>query len=160
MALPRGSGQQRTGPAAIKWAIVGPVISPTGPGRPRSVRAKSRPGEPGLDRPPLLPTDLPQALTWLSDSELVDLASAVAAEQGRRAPPPTVASDGKAVHDRAAPAAVGKFKPSEHRLARLPPARINAIKAAIKAGVKPSVIARQFGVTQQAIRAALTEHPE
>jgi hypothetical protein len=122
-------------------------------------RRPGRPKEPPQGRRPLLPADLPQALTWLSDSELVDLASAVAAEQGRRNPPPTVASDGKAVQGVAAPAA-GKFKPSEHRLARLPPARINAIKAAIKAGVKPSVIARQFGVTQQAIRAALTEHPE
>jgi DNA-binding transcriptional regulator YiaG len=38
-----------------------------------------------------------------------------------------------------------------------PKARINAIRAAFKAGVKPSVIARQFGVSQQVIRQVLVE---
>jgi hypothetical protein len=125
------------------------------------MQANSRPGEPGLDRPPLLPADLPQALTWLSDRELVELASAVAMEQERRRSKPlaAVALDGKTVQGSAAPAAVRKFRPSEHAPARLPPARINAIKAAVRAGVKPSVIARQFGVTQATIREALSEPP-
>ena len=34
----------------------------------------------------------------------------------------------------------------------LPKARVNAIRAAFKAGAKPAVIARQFGVSQQVIR--------
>ena len=143
------------------------MVRTSGPVRPHSdaVQAEGSPGGPGergQDRRPLLPADLPKALTWLSDRELVDLASAVAAEQGRRKsePPPAVASDGKTGQGKAAPTATRKFQPSEHGPPPLPRAPINAIKAAFKAGVKPSVIARQFGVTQQAIREALSEHRE
>ncbi len=35
------------------------------------------------------------------------------------------------------------------------PAKLNAIRAALGAGVKPTAIARQFGVSQAAIREAL-----
>jgi len=36
-------------------------------------------------------------------------------------------------------------------------AKVNAIKSALRAGLKPNVIARQFGVSLGAIREALTE---
>ena len=71
------------------------MVSPSGP-VPHSdtVRAEGGPngrGTQGRDRPPLLPADLPKALTWLSDNELVELASAVAVEQARRKPEPLTA---------------------------------------------------------------------
>ena len=39
--------------------------------------------------------------------------------------------------------------------ARIPSGRANAVRAAFKAGVKPSAIARQFGLSQADIRALL-----
>ncbi|SDB57634.1 hypothetical protein SAMN02982931_04593 [Bauldia litoralis] len=39
--------------------------------------------------------------------------------------------------------------------ASLPQGKLNAIRAAVKAGVKPNVIARQFGVSLAAIKKAL-----
>ncbi|CAN0593372.1 unnamed protein product, partial [Laminaria digitata] len=39
--------------------------------------------------------------------------------------------------------------------ADLPVAKLNAVRAAIKVGVKPAVAARQFGVSISAIRRAL-----
>lgn len=139
------------------------MVSPTGPVRPHSdaVPAEGGPGERGQGRPYLLPADLPKALIWLSDRELTDLASAVAAEQGRRKPePPPAVADDRTGKGNIAPLARRKAQSSEHGTPPLPRARINAIKAAFKAGVRPSVIARQFGVTQQAIREALAERHE
>jgi transposase-like protein len=37
----------------------------------------------------------------------------------------------------------------------LPQAKVNAIRAALKAGVKPSIVSRQFGVSAAEIRRAL-----
>ena len=34
--------------------------------------------------------------------------------------------------------------------------KINAVRAAFKAGIKPSVIARQFGISQSDVRKVLT----
>jgi transposase-like protein len=35
--------------------------------------------------------------------------------------------------------------------------RLNAVRAAFKAGVKPSAIARQFGISQSDVRKALSQ---
>jgi hypothetical protein len=46
-------------------------------------------------------------------------------------------------------------KPSNKAAPSLPQGKLNAIRAAFKAGVKPSQIARQFGVSQSDVRKAL-----
>jgi hypothetical protein len=93
----------------------------------------------------LLPTDLAGALMRLDDSEIDALLAAVTAEAERRDRVPKrqiarPAAKPPAVEDIASGLAQGK---------------LNAVRAAFKAGVKPSVIARQFGVSQSDVRKAL-----
>ena len=56
--------------------------TPADPVRPDPATGRSgASGRSSLDRPPLLPTDLPGALSWLSEAELMALALAVGNEQ-------------------------------------------------------------------------------
>lgn len=97
--------------------------------------------------PPLshvLPKDLPKAIRQLQNQELDRLLAAVLAEQKRRGgklPEPA----GNSRKARVEPAAVTS----------LPSGKLNAVRAAFKAGVKPSQIARQFGISQADLRKAL-----
>lgn len=109
------------------------------------------------DRPYLLPGDLPKALAWLSKDELDALEVAVGVEKRRR-----LATDAGAA---GIPERTGKPSPAKRPSAAMttsPPAppmtrvKANAVRAAFKAGVKPSVLARQFGVPLAAIRKALS----
>ena len=84
-----------------------------------------------------LPKDLPNAIKHLSDEELDRLITAALAEmrqRGRRLPT-----------DKAA----GLAKVSLTR------GQLKAVRAAFKAGVTPSRIARQFGLSQSDVRKAL-----
>ena len=90
----------------------------------------------------VLPTDLPNAVRHLDERELEQLLSAVIAEHKRR----------------------GKKLPSEISRKRrvqmvaavpLTQGKLNAVRAAFKAGITPSRIARQFGISQSDIRKAL-----
>jgi hypothetical protein len=90
----------------------------------------------------ILPSDLPSAIKHLSDRELDQLEAAVTAEQQRRGNKPLAPE--KTVSKRAeAPAltlSIGK---------------LNAVRAAYKAGVTISKIAKQFGISQSDVRKAL-----
>jgi hypothetical protein len=86
-----------------------------------------------------LPRDLAGALERLADEELERLSKAVNAERSRRWP-----------QDKERQSA-GRNVPGP----ALPQAKVNAIRAALKAGVKPTVVARQFGVSPAEIRRAL-----
>jgi predicted DNA-binding protein (UPF0251 family) len=92
----------------------------------------------------VLPNDLPTAIKQLNDQELDQLQAAVTAEQERR---------GKKPH---APVKTPNKRPveaaSEVSLKR---GQVNAIRAAFKAGVTPSRIARQFGIPQSDVRKTL-----
>ena len=91
----------------------------------------------------VLPKDLPNAIKQLKDQELDQLLAAVLAEQRRRGGKPRVSDllpSKRAVEMVAAPLTTGK---------------LNAVRAAFKAGVKISQISRQFGVSQSDIRKAL-----
>src|SRR5215469_5400408 len=90
----------------------------------------------------VLPADLPKAVTQLDDHELDQLLSAVIAEQKRRGKKlATKISQPRRVDVvTAAPLTQGK---------------LNAVRAAFKAGVTPSKIARQFGISQSDVRKAL-----
>src|SRR5262245_32923267 len=91
----------------------------------------------------ILPRDLPSAMKQLEDQELDQLLAAIVAEQRQRGRKPPVSDDsprkrrGEAVD---VPLTLGK---------------LNAVRAAFKAGVTPSQIARQFGISQSDVRKAL-----
>jgi DNA invertase Pin-like site-specific DNA recombinase len=92
----------------------------------------------------ILPADLPKAIKQLDDRELDRLFAAVLAQQKRRGKKLPV-SDGN----------------SRKRQVEVPPSltqgRLNAVRAAFKAGVTPSRIARQFGISQSDVRKALVK---
>jgi hypothetical protein len=91
----------------------------------------------------VLPKDLPTAIRQLDDQELDRLLAAVLAEQKRRDRKPTVST-------------ATKDKPrTEAAAVHLTPGKMNAVRAAFKVGVKPSQIARQFGLSQSDVRKAL-----
>ena len=86
----------------------------------------------------VLPKDLPN----LTDQELDQLYAAVLIEQEQRGrkPPSNENARKPQVQEVSVPMSTGK---------------INAVRAAFKAGVKPSQIARQFGISQIDVRKAL-----
>jgi hypothetical protein len=90
-----------------------------------------------------LPKDLPGAIKQLHDQELDRLLAAVLVEQerrGRKPPVPKGTSRKPRVEAVGLPLTVGK---------------LNAVRAAFKAGMTPSRIARQFGLSQSDVRKAL-----
>ncbi len=90
----------------------------------------------------ILPADLPNAVRHLNDQELDQLLSAVTAEQKRR---------GKKL----AAEMSRKQRVDVVTVVPLTQGKLNAVRAAFKAGITPSRIARQFGVSQSDIRKAL-----
>ncbi len=111
--------------------------------------------------PYLLPVDLPKALSWLSNAELEALGIAVGEERRRRilteAGAATVAEESGEPNSARSPKAAEPRVEKAVERPRMTSTRIKAIRAGFKAGVKPSMLARQFGVTLAAIREALTE---
>jgi hypothetical protein len=94
-----------------------------------------------------LPKNLPSALGYLDDDQLDRLLAAVLAEQrrrGKKVPVPDK-SPRKALVKVVAPP--------------LPQGKLNAIRAAFKAGFTPSRIARQFRISQSDVKKALTSDP-
>ena len=96
----------------------------------------------------LLPHDLDVALKYLSDGELKRLFEAVNSEAQRR---------GLLLVEQPEPekARVSRRKADQDVMSSLTQSQINLIRSSIKAGVKPSVLAGQFGLSQAQIRAAL-----
>jgi predicted DNA-binding protein (UPF0251 family) len=96
----------------------------------------------------ILPGDLTTAIKQLEDGDLDRLFSAVLAEQKRRGRKFTVSDESarkRRVEAVAVPLTVGK---------------LNAVRAAFKAGVTPSRIARQFGISQSDVWKALASEPK
>jgi hypothetical protein len=90
----------------------------------------------------VLPADLENAVRHLNDKEVDQLLSAVIAEQKRRGK--RLLAKNLSTQRVEVPAAVP-----------LTQGRLNAVRAAFKAGVTPSRIARQFGISQSDVRKAL-----
>jgi hypothetical protein len=90
----------------------------------------------------ILPSDLSAAIKYLNDQELDQLQAAVTTELKRRGKKPPVSD--KTPSKRAEAAAVS-----------LTPVKLNAVRAAFKAGVRPSKIAKQFGISQSDVRKAV-----
>lgn len=102
--------------------------------------------------PHLLPKDLPGAIRRLTDHELKKLFRASREEMQHRRLMPEPAPP-------LSPIAPKGYRtspvPKVTKTARPPPVtqgKLNAIRAALKAGVKPNTIARQFGVTPAVIK--------
>jgi hypothetical protein len=88
----------------------------------------------------VLPSDLSAAIKHLNDQELDQLQAAVTTELKRRRgkkPPVSNKIPSKRV---------------EAAVISLTPAKLNAVRAAFKAGVRPSKIAKQFGIPQSDVR--------
>jgi hypothetical protein len=93
----------------------------------------------------LLPKDLPSALRWLDDSEVKTLAAAVTNEAKRRGLLPPQDKTNTRRRPEHPPASEGS----------LALGKVNAVRAAFMAGVKPATIARQFGISQAAVKQVL-----
>jgi predicted DNA-binding protein (UPF0251 family) len=91
----------------------------------------------------VLPSDLPAAIKHLNDQELEQLLAAVTAEQQRRGKKPPSHSK------------TPSKSPVEAATVSLTPGKLSAVRAAFKAGVRPSKIAKQFGVSQSDVRNVL-----
>jgi hypothetical protein len=113
----------------------------------------------------ILPRDLPQAVKQLSDGELDQLLGVVLEEAKRRGRPlPSIAagSTQSSRHPtdllpRRSPSSEKTSKPRKLEAAEISLTRgqLNAVRAAFKAGITPSRIARQFGISQSDVRKAL-----
>jgi hypothetical protein len=107
--------------------------------------ARSQPsesiGSPSAASRHILPADLPNAIRHLNDQELDQLLSAVITEQKRRG--------------NKSPAEISRKRRVDVVAVPLTQGKLNAVRAAFKAGIAPSRIARQFGISQSDIRKAL-----
>lgn len=91
-----------------------------------------------------VPTNLPSALKHLDDDQLDRLLTAVRTEQHRR---------GKTVPKSVEPSRKQRINEASPPLAQ---GKLNAVRAAFKAGVKPTRIAREFGISQSDVKKALS----
>jgi hypothetical protein len=101
----------------------------------------------------VLPKDLPNAIKHLDDQDLDRLLAVAVAEAKRRGRLP---STNQTTEQSSSPM---RRSPRGRRVqadtVSLTRGQINAVRAASKAGVKPSLIARQFGLSQSDIRKVL-----
>src|SRR5947208_15127452 len=108
----------------------------------------------------VLPKDLPKAVKQLNDRELDLLITASLEEAKRRGRLlPRVQANRP---DESAGKRSSRMDKSSYRrqlqmaTVSLTRGQVNAVRAAAKAGIKPSVIARQFGISQSDVRKVLT----
>ena len=94
----------------------------------------------------ILPKDLTDALKHLDDQELDRLLALTLAEASRRG---RLASSNQTIRRTL------HRRQNEAETVSLTRGQINAVRAAIKAGVKPALIAREFGLSQSDIRKVL-----
>lgn len=97
-----------------------------------------------------LPKDLAGSLKRLDNAEIDTLLAAVTTEAARRGRLPKP-------QPQAAAKPAGRRAAAEEIANGLTKGKLNAVRAAFKAGVKPSAIARQFGISQSDVRRALAQ---
>jgi len=129
-----------------------PTVAAAGPSA--VPKGKAGPNSPASQQRHFLPEDLAGALKRLDDVEIDALLAAVTIEAERRGRRPPKPAKEKPTAD---------AKTQRHREAAgdsagsLTTGKLNAVRAAIKAGVKPLAIARQFGISQSDVRKALAQ---
>jgi hypothetical protein len=133
-------------------------------GSPSNNPPEALPGRP--PRRTVLPKDLPRAIRYLDDQELDWLLRAATEETKRRgrpmpmpeaSPTNTPAASSEPIPEQTKPSG-RQFRQRQIRpaAASLTRGQVNAVRAAFKAGVTPSRIARQFGLSQSDVRKALS----
>jgi hypothetical protein len=90
--------------------------------------------------------NLPEMIKLLEDRELDRLLAAVLGEQKRRGTKPSTADENS------------RKQRADAVAMPLTISKINAVRAAFKAGITPSRIARQFGLSQADVRKALASN--
>jgi hypothetical protein len=141
-------GRDRTEPTT-------PDLSSTAPFGQTSSAAENE-GTSAQEGRHVLPKNLPDAIKHLNDEELDRLVAVALAEAKRRgrSPPNVQAYDFLPRRS----SQTGRPSPGrqvEAATVSLTRGQINAVRAAFKAGIKPSMIARQFGISQSDVRKAL-----
>ena len=91
----------------------------------------------------VLPSDLDAAIKFLDDQQLDKLVSAALEERKRR---------------RGSPAPDKNQRDADVDASPLPQGKLNAVRAAFKAGVTPARIAREFGVSRSDVQRALASN--
>jgi hypothetical protein len=104
----------------------------------------------------ILPKNLRHAITQLSDGELDELFEA---GRGRLRPSVSAGTTPPALRPPELTKQLPKRRQAEIAEVPLTRGRVNAIRAAFKACITPSRIARQFGVSQSDVRKALATDP-
>jgi len=100
----------------------------------------------------VLPQDLPSAVKHLTDNELDLLIAACLQEARRRGRLPVSDENTKRSSRGDKSSHPGELEVATVSLTR---GQINAVRAAFKAGIKPSLIARQFGISQSDVKKVL-----
>ena len=90
----------------------------------------------------ILPKDLDTAIQQLDDQELERLVLAALEERARRKKPPL-------------PEESQRNRRAEAEAVTLPQGKLNAVRAAFKAGIAPARIAREFGLSRSDVQGAL-----
>jgi predicted DNA-binding protein (UPF0251 family) len=147
----RDPAEQPT-PDLLSTATVRDAFSP--PTKPCTTEAKTE----TAPRRYVLPKNLRNAVKHLSDGELDLMHAAILEEMRRRGRTPQGVETSLSDHPD-----LTKIQslPTEKRrhldIAKVPLTRgqVNAVRAAFKAGITPSRIARQFGISQSNVRKAL-----
>src|SRR5260370_37210143 len=137
-------GRDRTQPDLFSTAPVGETTSPT-----------TKQIASAQEQRHVLPKDLPNAVKHLTDRELDLLITASVEEAKRRGRfPPSVQPN---TPDESVPkrSSSRNKRQAEIPTVSLTRGQINAVRAAFKAGITPSRIARQFGLSQSDVRKAL-----
>ena len=106
----------------------------------------------GVSKRHVLPQDLPNAVKYLTDAEL-DLLIATAVDEAKRRGRLTPKVEPKPPDE--PKRASWRSGPVELPTGSLTRGQISAVQAAYKAGITPSRIARQFGMSQSDVRKAL-----
>jgi hypothetical protein len=91
----------------------------------------------------VLPSDIDAAIRHLDDQQLEKLVSAALEEPTRRRGPPAPDKN---------------QRDAEVDCSSLPQGKLNAVRAAFKAGVSPVRIAREFGISRSDVQRALAGH--
>jgi hypothetical protein len=103
----------------------------------------------------VLPKDLPNAVKHLTDRELDLLIGASLEEAKRRGRLPPSAQADESSSKRSSQTGNSSRRQVEAATVPLTRGQVNAVRAAFKAGIKPSLIARQFGLSQSDVRKVL-----
>jgi hypothetical protein len=150
---------QQTTPDLFSTDQVGENFS--APIKSRSDRAT---GVPPTSKRYVLPENLDHAVKQLTDDELTELIGVALKEANRRGKSP-LGIGGAPLQSPRQTEEVGQKHPSienasnrkrvEATEVTLSPGKLNAVRAAFKAGVTPSRIARQFGISQANVRKVL-----